>query len=191
MYTTLCVVLWSLLVLLCLAYIRGGIFWPTYIRCSDVSVSVESGRYRFRIYCRSFNFLYVIGHCLYLYAWITLLGHVHVWLPKHANWLYHMYSLGYFLTTPNSHVQILKSEPWWPYRTWAEWQRKRGLAVTCPDPLSSSFSLFGSWDSHIATREYFLVFHIVYPTFALLGDLIFLIYFIMLYDNCVLVSFLL
>ena len=35
----------SLLVLLCLAYIRGGIFWPTYIRRSDVPVSVESGRY--------------------------------------------------------------------------------------------------------------------------------------------------
>ena len=43
--TTLCRVLWSLLVLLCLAYIRGGISWPTYIRCSDVPVSVESGRY--------------------------------------------------------------------------------------------------------------------------------------------------
>ena len=31
---------------LCLAYIRGGFSWPTYIRRSDVSVSVESGRYR-------------------------------------------------------------------------------------------------------------------------------------------------
>ena len=25
-------------------------------------------------------------------------------------------------------------------------QQKRGLAVACPDPLSSSFPLFGSWD---------------------------------------------
>jgi len=52
-------------------------------------------------------------------------------------------------------------------------QRKRGLAVTCPDPLPSSLPLIGSRDSHFATREYFPVFHIVHPTFALLDDLIF------------------
>ena len=45
-YTTLCVILWSCIVLLCLAYIRGGFFWPTYIRRSDVPVFVESGRYK-------------------------------------------------------------------------------------------------------------------------------------------------
>ena len=60
-YTTLCVVLWSLLVLLCLAYIRGGFFWPTYIRCSDVPVSVESGRYRLVSEPRLSNLKYNCG----------------------------------------------------------------------------------------------------------------------------------
>ena len=66
-------------------------------------------------------------------------------------------------------------------------QRKHELAVSCPDPLSSSFPLFGSRDSHLATREYLPVFYIVHLAFMLLGDLIFLRYCIMLYDNCVLV----
>ena len=44
-YHALCCTL-ILVVLLCLAYIRGGNLWPTYIRRSDVPVSVESGRYR-------------------------------------------------------------------------------------------------------------------------------------------------
>ena len=43
-YHALCCTL-ILVVLLCLAYIRGGIFWPTYIRRSDVPVSVGPGRY--------------------------------------------------------------------------------------------------------------------------------------------------
>ena len=43
-YHALCCTL-ILVVLLCLAYIRGGNLWPTCIRRSDVPVSVESGRY--------------------------------------------------------------------------------------------------------------------------------------------------
>ena len=70
-------------------------------------------------------------------------------------------------------------------------QRKRGLAVACPDLLSSSLPLIGSRDSHLATREYFPVIHIVHLAFVLLGDLIFLRYYIMLCDNYVLVSLLL
>ena len=70
-------------------------------------------------------------------------------------------------------------------------QRKRGLAVAYLDPPSSSLSLIGSRDSHLATREYFPVFHIVHHAIALLGDLIFLRYYIMLCDNCVLVLLLL
>jgi len=58
-------------------------------------------------------------------------------------------------------------------------------------PSFSSLSLIGSRDSHLAIREYFLVFHIVHPTFTLLSDLIFLKYYIMLCDNCVLVLLLL
>ena len=69
-------------------------------------------------------------------------------------------------------------------------QRKRGLAVACPDPLSSSLPLFGSRYSHLSTREYFHVFYIVHPDFALLCDLIFLRYCILSCDNCVLVLFL-
>ena len=44
-YITLCVILWYLLYL-CLAYVRGGTIWPTYMRRSDVPVSSGSGRYR-------------------------------------------------------------------------------------------------------------------------------------------------
>ena len=73
-----------------------------------------------RIYCRSFNFFDVTCHCLYLYAWTTSLDHAYVWLPEHANLLYHMYSLGCFLTTLDRHVQILKSRPWWPCYSWSE-----------------------------------------------------------------------
>jgi len=65
-------------------------------------------------------FIYVTGHCMYLYVWIISLDHVHVWLPKHANWLYLTYSLGCFLTTLNPHIQILESESWWPYCSWSE-----------------------------------------------------------------------
>jgi len=74
----------------------------------------------FRIYCRSFNFFYVTCDCLYLHAWTTSLDHAHVWLPEHANWLYHMYSPGCFLTTLDSHVQILESGSWWPFCSWSE-----------------------------------------------------------------------
>ena len=70
-------------------------------------------------------------------------------------------------------------------------QRKRGLAVAGSDPFSSSLPLIGSRDSHFANREYFPVFHIVHPAYALLGYIIFLIYYIMLCDNCVLVLLLL
>ena len=70
-------------------------------------------------------------------------------------------------------------------------QRKRGLKVACPDPPSSGLPLIGSRDSHLVTREYFPVFYIVHHAFALLGDLILLRYYIILYDNCVLVLLLL
>jgi len=70
-------------------------------------------------------------------------------------------------------------------------QRERGLAVVCPDPLSSNLLMTDSRDSHLATREYFPVFHIVHPAFVLHDDLIFLRYYIMPCDNCVLVLLLL
>jgi len=65
------------------------------------------------------------------------------------------------------------------------------IAVAYLDPPSSSLSLIGSRDSHLTTREYFPVFHIVYPAFVLLSDHIFLRYYIMPCDNCVLVLLLL
>ena len=52
-------------------------------------------------------------------------------------------------------------------------QRERGLAVAYLDPLPSRLFLIGSWDFHLATREYFPVFHIVHPAFVLLSDHIF------------------
>ena len=69
-------------------------------------------------------------------------------------------------------------------------QRERGLAVTYLDPPSSSLSLIGSRDSHLATREY-SVFHIVHPALVLLSDHTFFRYYIMSCDNCVLVLLLL
>jgi len=70
-------------------------------------------------------------------------------------------------------------------------QRKRGLAVAWPDPLSFSLPLISSRDYHLTTREYFPVFYIVHFAFALLGEFIFLRYCITLCDNCVLVLLLL
>ena len=70
-------------------------------------------------------------------------------------------------------------------------QRERALAVVYLDPPSSNLSLIGSRDSHLTTREYFPVFHVVHPAFALHRDLIFLRYYIMPCDNCVLVLLLL
>jgi len=63
------------------------VFWFSFI---DIHVFTW-----FRIYCRSFNFLYVTCHYLYLHAWSTSLDHAHVWLSNmHVTWLYHMYSRG-------------------------------------------------------------------------------------------------
>ena len=84
------------------------------------------------------------------------------------------------------------------------WRLDRGLDV--PDQsgaadawISSCLSgpsffqppMIGSRDSHLATLEYFPVFHIVHLSFVLLSDLIFLRYYIMPYDNCILVLLLL
>ena len=65
------------------------------------------------------------------------------------------------------------------------------LAVAYLDPPSSRLPLIGSRDSHLATREYFPVFHIVHLAFVLLSDHIFFRYYIMSCDNCVLVLLLL
>ena len=66
-------------------------------------------------------------------------------------------------------------------------QRKRGLAVACPDPLSSGLPLIASRDYYLTTRENVPVFYIVHPAFVLLSDLLFFRYYIMLCDNYVLV----
>ena len=140
-----------------------------------------------QIYC---HFLYVTCHCLYLYAWATSLDRVHVWLFEHANWLYYMYS-----RVASDNPGFSCPDP----RVWTVAllclirvaQQNRGLAVAYLDPPSSSLSLIGSRDSHLSTREYFPVFHIVHPAFVLLIDHIFLRYYIMPCDNCVLVLLLL
>jgi len=109
--------------------------------------------YSFWIYCRSFNFLYVTCHCLYLYAWTTSLDHVHVWLPEHASWLYHIYSLGCFLTTLDPHVQILESGSWRPCCSWSECVAKVWINGCLSEPSFFQppldrlvrFSSFYSW----------------------------------------------
>jgi len=102
----------------------------------------------FRIYFRCFNFLYVTCHCLYLHAWITSLDHAHMCLPEHANWPYHMYSLGCILTTLDFHVQILESGPWWSCCSWPECAADPFVTIRTQQKLghyrSSSSQLF-SW----------------------------------------------
>jgi len=136
-------------------------------------------------------FIYVAGHCLYLYAWTTSLDHVHVWLPEHANWLHLTYSLGCFLTTLDLHVQIQELGLWWSFCSWSECAVKVRISDCLSGaPFLSAF-LIGSRDSHLATHEYFQSFYIANHAFAPLGDLIFLEDCIMLSDNCVLVLLLL
>ena len=107
----------------------------------------------------------------------------------HATWLYHMYSQvasdnpGF--SCPDSRVCTVALL----YLIRVA-QQKRGLAVAYPD-TPSSLSLIGSRDSHLATREYFPVFQIVYPAFVVRSDHIFLRYYIMPCDNYVLVLLLL
>ena len=70
-------------------------------------------------------------------------------------------------------------------------QRERELAAVYLDPPSSSLPLIGSRDSYLATREYFSVFYIVHPAFMFPSDHVFLRYYIIPCDNCVLVLLLL
>ena len=116
---------------------------------------------------------------------------VHVWLPAHANWLHLTYSLGYFLTTLDLHMQIQEPGPWWPCCSWSECVVEAWIS----DCLSEVPFLPTSWSAHeiliLLLVSIFQSFYIVYHTFALLGDLIFLGYYIMPCDNCVLVLLLL
>jgi len=78
----------------CLIYLSHVYVYLCFSYCflcmfSDSDLSI------YMIYSRSFNFLYITCHCLYLHAWTTSLDHVHMWLPAmHATWLYYMYSRG-------------------------------------------------------------------------------------------------
>jgi len=118
----------------------------------------------FGIYYRSFNFFYVTYHCLYPHVWTTSLDHAHVWLPEHATLLYHMYSrvASY---NPDSHVQILESEPWWSCCSWTECaadppvairvaQQKLGHHRSSPSQLFSWLAL----ETPLAAREHLSAF---------------------------------
>ena len=101
----------------------------------------------FQIYYCSFNFLYVTWHSLYLYAWTTSLNHVHMWLPEHANWLYHMYKPGCFLTTLDPYVQILEHGLRWPYYSWSEGAAEAWISGCHRSPFLPAPLLIGSRDS--------------------------------------------
>jgi len=58
--------------------------------------------------CHCIKFSDFRTYYLILRAWTTSLDHVHVCLLVQATWLHFTYSLNYFLTTVNLHVQILK-----------------------------------------------------------------------------------
>jgi len=64
-YHALCCTLILSCCTLCLAYIREGTSWPTCIRRSDVPVSVESGRYKYKrttsIRCFSSHFSNILN----------------------------------------------------------------------------------------------------------------------------------
>jgi len=149
---------------------------------------------------------------IYRYTWFTAVPLIFFMLlviactcmPEPHHLIMHTYDC---LSTPTGFIICTRRVAFWqPWilisRSWSldrgglvvvdqSAQQKRGLAVVCPDLLSSNLPLIGLWDSHLANREYFLAFHIVHPTFALLGDLIFLIYCIILCDNYVLALLLL
>ena len=73
----------------------------------------------FWIYCRSFNFPYVTCHYLYLHVWITSVDYVHVCLIC-TPLGFIVCTGGLYLTTLDSHVQILEPGPWWPFCSWSE-----------------------------------------------------------------------
>ena len=79
--------------------------------------------------------IYVTGHCLYLYARITSLDHVHVWLPEHANCLYLMYSWVIFWQSWifMSRSRSIDCDNFAVLNQSA--QQKCRLAVICSDPL--------------------------------------------------------
>jgi len=116
----------------------------------------------FRIYWHSFNFLYVTCHCLYLYAWTTSLDHVHMWLPEHANWLYHMYLAGCILTTLDPHVQILESGSWWPYCSWSECATEAWIKSCLSGP--SFFQLPLVWLARFSSFYSWVLFCMLYCT---------------------------
>ena len=117
--------------------------------------------------------------------------HVLTWFQIYYRSFDFTYSLGYFLTTLNLHVQIQELRPCWPSVVDQSAQRKCGLAVVCSEPLFSQ----PPWSAReiliLLLVDIFQSFYIAYHAFALLGDLIFLKYYIMLCDYCVLVVLLL
>jgi len=118
-YHALCCTLILSCCTLCLAYIRGGIFWPTYIRRSDVPVSVESGRYMYSNLPVSCSYLIISW---VLPTWYHLL-YAHLCSSWFANWLSHHTRLGSFIWLP----WILMSRSWSLERVdspscWSEWR---------------------------------------------------------------------
>jgi len=86
----------------------------------DLGLSIHIYLLDFDFTTNSLTSLLFSSQYLYLYVWTISLWSVPIWLPMHANWLHLTYSLGYFLTTLDFHVQIQEPGPWWPYCSWSE-----------------------------------------------------------------------
>jgi len=101
----------------------------------------------FRFITNFLIFIYIVDHCLYIYAWTTSLDHVYVWLPEHTNWLYLTYSPGCFLTTLDLYVQIQEYGLCWPYCNWLEGATETWISGCHRSPFLPVLLLIGSRDS--------------------------------------------
>ena len=66
-------------------YLSSRHRFPFMFSNSDLSIYVYLLDFEFTIV--PLISIYVTGHCMYLYAWITSFDRIHVWLSEHTNWL--------------------------------------------------------------------------------------------------------
>jgi len=150
----------------------------SYCRLCMFSVSDSS---IYMIYCRSFNFPYVICYYLYLHTWTTSLDHVHVYLLCTPFGFIYVLA-GLRLTTPDSHVQILEPGPWWPYCSWSECAANPFMVTGAQQKLghrrnsSSQFLSCLVLEIPLAAREHLSAFVYLFAlcTLVFSGDVIFL-----------------
>ena len=113
-------------------FLFGLFFWRIISRISNV------GLYN----CFSYSYLtYCLISCTYV-----LIFTIHFFCTRvpdmHATWLYHMYSLGCFLTNLNAHIQIIESGPGWPRCNWSECAVDPSVTIGAQQKFGLSPQLF-------------------------------------------------